>query len=696
MSQRQQLVSVLMMVGAALAAAATLAGPAGPETRPSSASSAPGFNVDALDRSVDPCADFYQFACGNWIKNNPIPPDRGTWGRGGELQERNYRVLREILERASTPDPKRSPGLRKIGDLYASCMDEKAIEARGAEPLKPELDRIAKIASKRDLAAAIAHLHLIGANQATGRGIGGLLFDFGSLQDFKDATSVIAGMDQSGLGLPDRDYYLKDDPQSADTRKKYLEHVAKTFELLGDAPERASAAARSVMDFEIALAKVSLDLVSRRDPEKLYHKMKRREFTALAPSFAWNKYFQGIQAPKFGDMIVTHPDFFRGLESQLGAASLEDWKDYLRWHVASAWSPLLSDAFVSRNFSFYGQTLGGAKENRPRWKRCVELVDANLGEALGQPYVEATFGADGKERMLKMVQALERTLEKDIKALPWMTETTKKHALTKLAAIRNKIGYPDRWRDYSRLEISREDLVGNVARSRSFELARQLAKIGKPVDKGEWSMSPPTVDAYYSAQMNDINFAAGILQPPFFDRNMDDAVNFGGIGMVIGHELIHGFDDEGRHFDADGNMKDWWSAEDGREFEKRAACFVDEYSAFTAVGDVKLNGKLTLGENTADNGGLRLAYAALMDTLAGQPAPALDGFSPAQRFFLGNAQTWCASVSDQAARLAALTNPHSLPRYRVVGVVSNMSEFRQAFACKEGSPMIRVDSCRVW
>ncbi len=691
-------VSPLLMAAIAVLALAAPAAPppAAAEEPGAGAGRTPGFDINALDRGTDPCADFYQFACGSWIKNNPIPPDRGAWGRFTELQERNYAVLHDILEKAAAPDPKRSPVMQKIGDLYASCMDEKGVEALGADPLKPELERIAKIASKADLAAEIGHLHFIGANRGPGRGGRSLLFAFGSMQDFKDAAAVIAGADQGGLGLPDRDYYLKEDPQSAETRKKYVEHMAKTFELLGDKPDQAAAVAKSVMDFETALAKRSLDLVSRRDPENLYHRMSRKEFYALAPSFAWDRYFEGIRAPKFDSLNVTHPDFFQGVEARIGSASLEDWKNYLRWHLAASWSPMLSSPFVKESFSFYGRTLGGAKEDRPRWKRCVEVVDVSLGEALGQPFVEATFGAEGKARTLKMVLALEKALKDDIQSLPWMTEATKKQALVKLAAIANKIGYPDKWRDYSSVKIVRNDLVGNVSRARTFELDREMGKIGKPVDKGEWEMSPPTVNAYYDPQMNDINFPAGILQPPFYDNKMDDAVNFGGVGMVIGHELTHGFDDQGRKFDPSGNLKDWWTEQDGKEFEKRAACLVDEYSGFTAVGDVKLNGKLTLGENTADNGGLRIAYMALMDTLGDKPVQPIDGFTPQQRLFLGQAQVWCANLSDQAARLRALTDPHSLPKYRVNGVVVNMPEFRKAFGCKENSPMVRADACRVW
>jgi len=657
---------------------------------------APAFDLDSLDRSMDPCVDFYQFACGSWMKNNPIPPDRGSYGRGRELQEYNLTVLKEILGKASAPDPGRSPVMQKIGDLYASCMDEKAADGKGIAPLKPELDRIAKLKTKTELASEVARLHSQGAFLAMGRSGASTAFGFHSQGDYKDASRVVADADQGGLGLPDRDYYLKDDDKSKETRRQYLEHVTKTFQLLGDSPDRATAAAKNVMEIETALAKVSLERVKRREPKNLDHKMSRKEFMALAPSFDWNQYLKGIGAPDIQSLNVAVPDFFKGMETQLRTSSLNAWKDYLRWHEAGAWSPYLSAPLANEAFDFYGKTLGGAKELPARWKRCVETVDQNLGEALGQPYVEATFGTDGKERTLKLVQALEKALEKDIQTLDWMTDATRKQALVKLAAISNKIGYPDKWRDYSSVKTTRDDLVGNLQRARNFEMARDLNKIGKPLDKGEWEMSPPTVNAYYNPQMNNINFPAGILQPPYFDRGMDDAVNYGAIGMVIGHELTHGFDDQGRQFDADGNLKDWWTEVDAKEFEKRAACIVDEYGNFTAVGDLKLNGKLTLGENTADNGGARIAYMALMETLKDAKPESIDGFTPAQRFFLGEAQVWCANVSDEEARLRTQTDPHSLPKYRVNGVVANMPEFAQAFGCKEGSPMIRANACRVW
>ena len=646
-----------------------------------------GFDINALDRKVDPCTDFYQFACGTWMAKSPIPADQASWGRFNELYERNQTILRQILDKYSANDPKRTPVEQKIGDYYSACMDEKTINAEGLKPLQPELQSIAALKSKSQLAPEIAHLHQLGVNS---------LFDFSSGQDAKDANQVIAQADQAGLGLPDRDYYLKTDAKTAETRQKYQEHVAKMFELLGESAEAAAADAQTVLKVETSLAKVSMDRVSRRVPENVYHKMTRAQLVSLDPAFSWDQYLADVNAPKIADLNVVAPDFFKGLNAVLDSISLPDLKTYLRWHLVHSAAPLLPTDFVNENFNFYGKTLTGAEQIRPRWKRCVASTDRDLGFALGQPFVAETFGPDGKARTLKMVQALEEALGEDIQNLPWMTESTKKQALVKLHAIANKIGYPDHWRDYSKLTIARGDALGNMQRAADFEMHRELNKIGKPVDRGEWQMSPPTVNAYYDDPMNDINFPAGILQPPFFDRRMDDAVNYGAIGMVIGHELTHGFDDEGAKYDAHGNLNDWWTKQDEAEFEKRTSCVAHEYDGFIATDDVHLNGKLTLGENTADNGGLRIAHMALMSDLQGKNVGPTDGFTPDQRFFLAYAQVWCENQRPQLLRVRAMVDPHSPGRWRVNGVVVNMPEFQKAFSCKAGSPMVHENACRVW
>jgi endothelin-converting enzyme/putative endopeptidase len=651
----------------------------------------PGFDPTAIDRSTPACADFYQFACGNWTARNPVPPDRARWGRFDELAERNQAALRGILEKVQANDPGRAAIDQKIGDQYAACMDEGAIEVKGIAGLKPELDRIAGLGSKAGMPSELAHLHEGGVDAA---------FRFGSVPDFKDANSVIAGTDQGGLGLPDRDYYLKDDAKSVELRTKYLAHVQKMLERSGEPAAAAAADARAVMDLETALARASLERVKRRDPANIYHKMKVADLQALTTAFDWAAYLAAAAGPPVSELNVTVPDFYKAFNAQLDGVPLDAWKAYLRWHLLHENADLFPAAFVNENFAFYGQALTGAKELRPRWKRCVAVVDREMGEALGRRYVEATFGEEGKTRTLKMVSALEAALERDLKTLPWMTDATKTQALGKLHAIANKIGYPDRWRDYSSLRIARGDALGNELRAEEFAVRRDLAKIGKALDRSEWSMSPPTVNAYYSALQNNINFPAGILQPPFYDNAMDDAVNFGGIGAVIGHELTHGFDDQGRKFAANGDLSDWWTAEDAKEFEKRAGCIADEYSGFTVAGDVHLNGKLTLGENTADNGGVRIAYMALMQTLADaakKPGPGfIDGFTPEQRFFLGFGQVWCQNETEESARLRANVDPHSPGRYRVNGVVANMPEFQQAFGCKAGDAMVRENACRVW
>ncbi len=645
-----------------------------------------GFDVNAIDKKADPCVDFYQYACGNWLANNPIPPDQSTWGRFSELHERNQRILKDILETAAAKKNE-SPVEQKIGTYYGACMDEKGINEKGTAPLKPELDRINGLKDKSGIGDEVARLQRLGVNA---------LFTTESTQDLKDATEVIGEVDQGGLGLPEKDYYLKQDPKSVQTRKEYVAHVQRMFELLGNSPEVAAKKAATVMSIETALAKGSMDIVSRRDPEKVYHRMTTAELAALAPNFGFTKFLTDVGMPPAKTLNVTVPEFFKTVGKELKDVSLDDWKTYLTWHYVHAAGPFLPDAFVKENFAFYGKDLTGAKELRARWKRCVDATDGDLGEALGQKYVELTFGKEGKDRTLKLVHEIEKAMQKDINQITWMTPATKAKALEKLQAVADKIGYPDNWRDYSKLKIEPGDAVGNSFRSNIFEFQRRLNKIGKPVDKLEWQMTPPTVNAYYDPQMNNINFPAGILQPPFYDNKMDDAVNYGAIGAVIGHELTHGFDDQGRQFDAKGNLTDWWTQADAKEFENRAGCIEKEYGNFVATDDLKLNGKLTEGENVADNGGLRLAHMALMDVLGGKTPPKIDGFTADQRFFLGFAQVWCTNMTEQAMRLRAQTDPHSLPKYRVNGTVSNMPEFQSAFSCKVGQPMVRENACRVW
>jgi endothelin-converting enzyme/putative endopeptidase len=643
-------------------------------------------DLKALDKSANPCVDFYQYACGTWVKDHPVPSDQSSYSRFTELAEHNQTVLRGILEKAADPSNKNRDKVdQEIGDYYAACMDEQGIEQRGLEPLHRYVEALAAVRNKQDLAAFVAAQHLEGV---------GMFFNFGSGADAKDSRHEIANISQGGLGLPDRDYYLRTDPKSVELRNAYQAHVRKMFSLVSFPDDVAAAKAQAVMNIETALAKVAMDRVSMRNPNARYHKLPTSELSKLAPDFDWKAYFAVLKTPSFDDLNITAPAYLQGLEEVIETNSLEDLKSYMSWHILNSVAPLLPKAIADEDFNFSGKILTGAKEQRPRWKRCVALTDRALGDALGQKYVALAFGEQGKDRTLKMVGEIEKEMAKDIAGVAWMSPATKDQALTKLHKVANKIGYPDQWKDYSALNISATDPLSNAKVTAAYRSRRNLDRIGKPVDRTEWNMTPPTVNAYYQPTNNDINFPAGILQPPFYGASRDEAVNYGAIGAVVGHELTHGFDDQGRQFDGDGNLKDWWSASDADAFKERANCIVDEYSGFEATTDVHLNGRLTLGENSADNGGIRLAYMAMMDDLASKVK--VDGYTPQQRFFLGYAQIWCSNSTEQALRLQAQTNPHSPGKYRVDGVVSNMPEFGEAFGCKLGQPMRKANACRVW
>ncbi len=654
-----------------------------------SAQSRSGLDLNAIDKSTEPCNDFYQYACGNWLKKNPIPADESRWGRFSELYNRNQDILHGILE-DSEQHQDRSSIDQKIGGFYHSCMDEAVIEKRGTAPLQSELERISHIGNRSQLLEEVARLH--------GQQVG-VFFTFDSTPDPKNAKMTIADIDQGGIGLPEKDYYFRTDAKSQEIRQKYVAHIAKMFELIGVSASEAAKKAAVVMSVETDLAKASLDVTSRRDPQLLVHEMSKSNLAQLAPNFNFEQFFVRLNTPDFSKLNVTVPDFFKAFSNLIANRKPEDLKDYMTWHYLNAGAGRLSKAFVDENFDFYGRTLSGVKELKPRWKRCVAATDEELGEALGRKFVEKTFGEQGKQRTLEMVQEIEREMANDIQSLTWMSPETKKEALVKLHGVTNKIGYPDKWRDYSAVSIVDNDYFGNWYRANEFESKRERDKIGKPVDRAEWEMTPPTVDAYYNPTENNINFPAGILQPPFYSNQATDAVNYGAIGVVIGHELTHGFDDEGRQFDADGNLKDWWQKSDGEKFEKLADCFVNEYGGFSPVPGIELNGKLTLGENTADNGGIHLAYFALMDDLAKKSIPASkkdDGYTQPQQFFLGFAQVWCENVRPEQARVFAQTDPHSPGKFRANGVVSNMPQFDAAFGCKAGDKMYAAKGCRVW
>jgi endothelin-converting enzyme/putative endopeptidase len=652
----------------------------------------PSLQLDSMDKSIDPCVNFYQYACGGWRQKNPIPADQTGWSVYGKLYQDNLNFLRGILEQAAVGSNQRDAVTQKIGEFYASCTDEAGIEKSGAEPIKAELEAIAKLKSVHEMATLVARL------QMTTGGFRSILFRGGSDQDPDDSESVIASLDQGGLGLPDRDYYTKEDAKSKETREKYVQHVQKVFELLGDSTETAKKNAETLMRMETALAKASMTRVERRDPYKLKNKMKIPGLEELAPNFDWKTYYSVLQYPTIEILNVGAPAFFKQVNASLASEPLANWKTYLRFHVADSSSPFLSAKFVQENFEFYRKYLRGVKEQQPQWKRCVQYTDYMLGEALGQAYVRKVFSPELKQSTLDMVRRIEDAMAKRIQGLDWMSAETKTQALVKLQGIRNKIGYPDKWRDYGPVKIVRTEFLGNVQRATEFEHRREIAKIGKPVDRGEWFISPATVDAYYNPQMNDINFPAGVLQPPLYDAKVDDAPNYGDTGGTIGHELTHGFDDEGSQFDARGNLKNWWKEEDRKKFDERTKCVSDQYSSYVVVEDLHINGELTKGEDVADLGGEILAYIAWGAANAGKNLQPKDGLTPEQRFFVGFAQWACANERPEDQRVRVQTDPHSPPEYRINGVVVNMPEFAKAFSCRAGQPMVKSAEkvCKVW
>ena len=660
---------------------------------PAPVSTIPGFDKSAMDTTADPCVDFYQYACGSYSKLHPIPADLPAFDQFANLYEFNLQALHGILEKASAARSAAGSDEQKIGDYYASCMDTAAIDKAGLTPIQPELDRIAAIQSRDELTAEIAHLQRISVN---------VFFALSADQDYKNATREIAEVDQGGLGLPEKDYYLRPGAKDDELRGQYVQHIANVLKLLGTSPDAAGKSAADIMAFETALAKASMGNVERRDPEKVYHLEAVAKFASDTPNLHMIDFLKETGAPPLTDLNVAAPEFFASLNALIASTSVDTLKNYMRVFLVDSFSSRLPKAFDEENFDFYGRKLEGIPEQQARWKRCVDATDAALGEVLGKVYVAQYFGGDSKANTAEAVKQIEAAMGRDLDQLEWMSPATKAKAHEKLAAVVDKIGYPNKWRDYSALAIQPGDSLGNSIRAREFESAYQLHKIGRPVDKGEWTMTPPTVNAYYEPTMNTINFPAGILQPAFYDRTASDAANYGHIGAIEGHELTHGFDDEGRKFDAQGNLQDWWTADDAKRFEQRTDCVVNEYNGFVAVDNLHVNGKLTLGENTADNGGLRLAWMALLSDAANKQTP-LDkktstGYTPKQELFLGWAQNWCSTERPELLRLAVQTDVHSPDRIRANGVIVNMPEFGATFGCKTGQPMSPPPEkmCRVW
>jgi endothelin-converting enzyme/putative endopeptidase len=647
----------------------------------------PSLDVGNLDRSVDPCVDFYKFSCGGWMKNNPIPADQSGWSVYAKLGNENQQFLWGILEEDAKAK-NRTPVQQKVGDYFAACMNTSAIDARGLKPVQPELAKIEALKTRPELIAAIGALHHAYP--------GSYFFGSSTGQDAVDSSLVIVELGAGGLGLPDRDYYLKTDAKSVKLREQYVAYIEQLLTLSGESAEQAKTDAEATLRIETALAKASLTRVQRRNPHNTYHMMTISELGQIAPAFDWPHYFAEQGAPGVAKLNVSQPDFMKAVQATLTTEPVEALRGYLRFHLLTSAAPYLSHPFEQAEFDFYSKTLRGTPSMPPRWKTCTRAVDRNLGEALGQEFVKRTFTADTKAKTQLMTEQIETAMQHEIENLDWMSPETKQEALRKLHAIRNKIGYPDKWRDYSALEVNPDDYFGNASRSYRFEDARRWNKLGKPVDLNEWGMTPPTVNAYFNPQMNDINFPAGVLQPPLYDPKLDDAPNYGNTGATIGHELTHAFDDEGRQFDAKGNLRDWWTQTDAKGFEDRINCIRDQYADYIIVDDIHINSKLTSGEDVADLGGTLLAYIAWKKQTGGEKLSSADGFTPDQRFFVGMAQWACENERPENLRVSAVTNPHSPGFARINGVVSNMPEFQHAFSCKAGQPMVHAPACKVW